>query len=131
MGIKKSISLVQVPGALLVIGISGDSIRLLTQIEDKDLLDQIQKEETGLSAANWAEIMRLHPSNSITDELGIIYLATELTEGEPEFEETEDLEIRKLALVEAVAMVNTGEITDAISAAALLRIAAIRTAASP
>jgi flagellar biogenesis protein FliO len=55
MGIKKSISLVQVPGALLVIGISGDSIRLLTQIEDKDLLDQIQKEETGLSAPSFAD----------------------------------------------------------------------------
>ena len=89
------------------------------------------REETGLSAANWREIMRLHTSNSITDEVGIVYLATELSEGETEFEETEDLEIRKLPLTEAVSMVNAGDITDAISVAALLRIAAIRTAASP
>ena len=89
------------------------------------------REETGLSAANWREIMRLHTSNSITDEVGIVYLATELSEGEPEFEETEDLEIRKLPLTEAVSMVNAGDITDAISVAALLRIAAIKTAASP
>ena len=89
------------------------------------------REETGLSAGNWRELMQLHTSNSITDEVGVVYLATELREGEPEFEETEDLEIRKLTLADAVAMVNNGEITDAISAAALLRIAAIRTAASP
>jgi len=89
------------------------------------------REETGLSAANWTEIMRLHPSNSITDERAIVFLATELSQGEPDFEETEDLEIRQLSLADAVAMVNAGEITDAISVAALLRIAAIRTAALP
>lgn len=88
------------------------------------------KEETGLSAGKWTEIMRLHTSNSITDEVGTIYLAENLTEGEPEFEETEDLEIRKLPLQDAIAMVNAGEITDAISVAALLRIAAIRTTSS-
>lgn len=55
LGIKKSISLVHVPGALLVIGISGDSIRLLTQIEDKDILDQIQKEATGLGVPSFSD----------------------------------------------------------------------------
>jgi flagellar protein FliO/FliZ len=55
MGMKKSISLVQVPGAILVIGISGDSIHLLTQIEDKDILDQIQKEGTGLIAPSFSD----------------------------------------------------------------------------
>jgi len=81
------------------------------------------REETGLSATNWTELMRLHTSNSITDELGIVYLAKNLSEGQPEFEETEDLQIRKLSLNEAVQMVKDGEITDAISAAALLRVA--------
>ena len=89
------------------------------------------REETGLSAATWREIMQLHPSNSITDEVGIVYLATDLIEGEPEFEETEDLEIRKLPLADAVAMVNNGDISDAISVAALLRIAALRAVALP
>lgn len=78
------------------------------------------KEESGLCAEQWTEIMRLHPSNSITDEVGIVYLAEHLTQGEPEFEETEDLEIRKLPLSDALAMVKAGEITDAISVAALL-----------
>ena len=48
-------------------------------------------EETGISAENWAELMRLHTSNSITDELGFVFIATGLTIGEPSFEETEDL----------------------------------------
>ena len=100
---------------------------------DEEPLDAARrelKEETGLSAAKWTEIMLLHPSNSITDEVGIVYLAENLTEGEPEFEETEDLEIRKMPLAAALSMVDAGEITDAISVAALLRIAAIRTASS-
>jgi 8-oxo-dGTP pyrophosphatase MutT (NUDIX family) len=80
------------------------------------------REETGLSAREWSEVMRLHTSNSITDECGIVFLARGLSEGEPEFEETEDLEVRKLPLDEAVAMVLRGDITDAISVAALLRV---------
>ena len=89
------------------------------------------KEETGLSAGRWSELMRLHTSNSITDELGIVYVAKDLTEGETEFEETEDLTIRKLPLSEAVALVHDGEITDAISVAAILRFATLRTPSGP
>lgn len=82
------------------------------------------KEETGLTAADWSEVMQLHTSNSITDECGFVFVARDLTEGETAFEETENLEVRKLPLSEAVAMVHRGEITDAISAAALLLVAA-------
>ncbi len=88
------------------------------------------REETGLTAGNWTEIMQLHPSNSITDEVGFVYLAEDLSEGETAFEETEALEIRKLPLGVAVQMARDGEITDAISVAALLRIAEIKTASS-
>jgi len=88
------------------------------------------KEETGLSAERWTEIMRLHPSNSITDEIGYVYLAEDLTDGETDFEETEDLEIRKLPLEDALTMVRDGSISDAISVAALLRIAEIKTPSS-
>jgi 8-oxo-dGTP pyrophosphatase MutT (NUDIX family) len=99
---------------------------------DEDLLLAAQrelKEETGLSAEQWTELMRLHTSNSITDECGVVFLAEGLAQGETAFEETEDLEVRKLPLDEAVAMVERGEITDAISVAALLAVA--RTPASP
>ena len=89
------------------------------------------QEETGLSALNWEEVLRLHPSNSITDEVGLVYVATRLMMGMPSTEETEDLEVRKLPLDAAVQMVLDGEITDAISVAALLHLHAIRTASSP
>jgi hypothetical protein len=49
-----------------------------------------------------------------------VFVATGLTEGEPSFEETENIEIRKLPLAEAIAMARRGEITDAISVATLL-----------
>lgn len=78
------------------------------------------KEETGLTAEKWGNIMRIHTSNSVTDEEGFIFLATGLTQGETEFEETEQLHIQKLPLSEAIAMCLDGRITDAISIAGLL-----------
>ena len=78
------------------------------------------KEETGLEAEHWTEILRLHTSNSITDEEGFAYVAKGLQQGETAFEETENIEVRKLPLTEAVAMAQNGDITDAISVAALL-----------
>jgi 8-oxo-dGTP pyrophosphatase MutT (NUDIX family) len=85
------------------------------------------REETGLTAAHWSELMKLHTSNSITDEVGFVYIATDLTEGATEFGETEDLAIRRMPLHQAIRMVIDGEITDAISVAALLRMHWLRT----
>jgi 8-oxo-dGTP pyrophosphatase MutT (NUDIX family) len=82
------------------------------------------REETGLSAEKWTKVMRLHLSNSITDEEGFVFLAEELSEGEPEFDETEKLDVRKLPLSEALTMVNSGQITDAMSVAAILKVTA-------
>lgn len=81
------------------------------------------KEETGISAAKWTKIMRIHPSNSVSDEEGFVFLAEDLTYGETEFEDTEKLEIIKVPLSEAVEKVMKGEITDAISVAGLLKAA--------
>jgi 8-oxo-dGTP pyrophosphatase MutT (NUDIX family) len=80
------------------------------------------KEETGLTATRWTEIMRLHTSNSITDETGIVYVAEELTAGETAFEETEAIEVLKLPLEDAIGMALDGRITDSISVAALLAV---------
>jgi 8-oxo-dGTP pyrophosphatase MutT (NUDIX family) len=84
------------------------------------------KEETGLMAENWTQIMRIHTSNSVTDEEGFIFLAEGLTEGETEFEETEDLKVIKLPLQDAIQKVMKGEVTDAISIAGLLKVARLR-----
>ena len=79
-------------------------------------------EETGLRATRWSEIMQLHLSNSITDEVGIVYLAEDLAEGPTAFDETEVLDVRRLPLADAVRMAESGEITDALCVAALLRL---------
>jgi len=63
-------------------------------------------------------------------ELPLEALAEGLTHGETDFEESEDLEIRKIQLEDALTMVRDGSITDAISVAALLRIAEIKTTSS-
>ncbi len=83
------------------------------------------KEETGLSAGKWTEVMRIHTSNSVTDEEGFVFLAEELTQGETEFEETEVLLVKKLPFQEVVEMVMNGEITDGISIAGILKVARI------
>lgn len=83
------------------------------------------KEETGLSANQWKEVLKIHTSNSVTDELGIVYMAEELTEGETAFDETEKLEILKLPFAEAHQMVLDGRITDGISIAGVLKLGRI------
>ncbi len=80
------------------------------------------REETGLSAKRWTEMLKLHISNSITDEVAYVYLAEELTFGETDFDETEDIAIRKLHFNDALTMIDQNEITDAITVAALLHL---------
>jgi 8-oxo-dGDP phosphatase len=79
-------------------------------------------EETGLVAGQWKELMKMHLSNSVSDELAIVYLATQLNQQEAAPEETEELQLRKISLDEAYAMVENGIITDSISVAGLLKI---------
>ena len=81
------------------------------------------KEETGLVASEWTQIMDFHLSNSVSDEYGIAYLAKGLTQEEAEPEETEELALLRLPLSEAIAMTLDGRIKDAVSVLALQRVA--------
>ncbi|MCP4579112.1 MAG: flagellar biosynthetic protein FliO [Deltaproteobacteria bacterium] len=45
VGVKKTITMVEVPGAVLVLGVTNDHIRLLTKIEDESLLGQFEVSE--------------------------------------------------------------------------------------
>jgi 8-oxo-dGTP pyrophosphatase MutT (NUDIX family) len=84
------------------------------------------KEETGLEAKHWNLLMRFHTSNSVTDEEGFIFLASELTIGERKTEETEaDMQVKKLPFAEAYQMVLDGNITDSMSVAGILKAAII------
>lgn len=80
------------------------------------------KEETGITASGWVELMRLHTSNCVTDEVGVVYLATGLCRGAATPEPTEDLAVHRLPLEEALAWTTSGRITDAISVAGILRL---------
>lgn len=84
------------------------------------------REETGLVAQRWTKIARIHTSNSATDEEGFLYIAEELEQGDHEPEDTEQLHVRRLPLVEAVEMAMRSEITDALSVSALLIVARLR-----
>ena len=92
---------------------------------DIDPLESAKRElleETGLVAKEWQEILRMHLSNSVTDELSIIYLAKNLEQFEAEPEETEDLSTKKIPFEDAYQMVINGDITDAISVVAIMKI---------
>nr|WP_220096052.1 NUDIX hydrolase [Daejeonella oryzae] len=90
-----------------------------------DPLDSAKRElleETGMTASSWVEIQRMHLSNSVSDELAIIYLARDLSFGVSQPEETELLEVKKIHFEEAYQMVVSGEITDSMSVAAILKL---------
>jgi ADP-ribose pyrophosphatase len=91
---------------------------------DEDPLSAAKRElaeETGLRAVRWQKMGTAHLSNSVSDELAIWFLATELTQGEHEPEGTERLRVRRVSLGDAWQMVLRGEITDAISVMALMQ----------
>lgn len=84
------------------------------------------REETGLDAATWRQIGTFDLSNSVTDEVGHLYLATELSAGQATPEGTEELELRWVPFADTLAMLDRGEIPDAMSQLALERVARLR-----
>jgi len=79
------------------------------------------EEETGLRAANWAPILEMDLSNSVTDEAGIVFLATGLQPGQKQPEATEVLRHRRAPFIDVLARVIDGRIRDSLTVAAMLR----------
>lgn len=93
--------------------------------EGEDCLNAAKRElleETGLKATGWKEILRMHLSNSVTDEFSIVYLATDLTQHQAVPEETELLQVKKLPFNDVFNKVMQHQITDAITIATVLKI---------
>ena len=89
----------------------------------EDMLETARRElreETGLTANEWTHLLDLHTSNSVTDENGAIYLARGLQRGETDFEATEDIEVLRVPLAEAIDWIFAGKITDSLSIMGLL-----------
>jgi 8-oxo-dGTP pyrophosphatase MutT (NUDIX family) len=94
-------------------------------LEEADSLESAKRElleETGLRAARWEKLLEMHLSNSVSDEHGIVYLATDLTQHTAQPEETEQLFLKKIPFEEAYEMVKKGALTDSLTVAAILRI---------
>lgn len=84
------------------------------------------QEETGLKAENWEELLTIHTSNSVTDEIGYVFLATGLSQHETDFDDTEDLQTKKILFDELLEEVMAGKITDSLTMAAILKLQVIR-----
>jgi 8-oxo-dGDP phosphatase len=81
------------------------------------------REECGVAARQWQQILVADLSNSVTDEQGTTFLAWDLIEESAEPEETEELQALRLPFWEAVERAEKGEIRDMVTIAALFRVA--------
>jgi ADP-ribose pyrophosphatase len=78
------------------------------------------REEGGGCAAALRCVGQFHTSNSISNKVAYVYLATGVELGEAHREPTELMEIRLVPVEEALRMARKGEIADGPSALALL-----------
>lgn len=81
------------------------------------------REECGLAARHWREIVRMDLSNSVSDERSTAFLAWGLFAADGRPEATERLQVARIPFWSAVDRAKRGEIRDAISVASLFRVA--------
>lgn len=79
-------------------------------------------EETGLLAGKLEKLFSMHLSNSVSDEVAHVYLATELSEGASHWEDTEELALRQVSVDELLEAVLAGDVTDGITVATAFRL---------
>ena len=91
---------------------------------DIDPLESARRElaeEAGLAAAEWREVMRFQLSNSVTNEIGVGYLAWDLSEVPTAPDETEVIQVARRPFREALELALVGHMPDMITIAMLLR----------
>lgn len=129
------------PNYALVIPLDGDRVHLVEQfryplgmrrwefpqgtapdradVEAGELAARELREETGLRAANMADLGLLDVAPGMSSQRGRVFLATELTEGSHEREhEEQDMRTAWFSRAEFEKMIAVGEVTDAQSIAA-------------
>ncbi len=80
------------------------------------------KEETGATASQYIDLGQLYPSPGYCGEIIWMYGAKGLSFGQTNPDEDEFLEVEKIPLKKAVEMIINGEIKDAKTQAAILKI---------
>jgi 8-oxo-dGTP pyrophosphatase MutT (NUDIX family) len=80
-------------------------------------------EEAGIVAEEWELLTQVHTSNSVTDEVGLIYVAKKLSFTQAIPEETEQLQIKKIPFAELVQMALENKITDSLSLIGIFKLA--------
>lgn len=92
---------------------------------DADPLDGAKRElaeEAGLGAREWRHILTYELSNSVTDERGFGYLATDLYPTTGVLDDTEVIRLARVPFREALDAALAGHMTDMITVALLLRV---------
>jgi flagellar biosynthetic protein FliO len=59
LGLKKSVTLVEVPGCVLVLGVSGDRIQMLTRLDDPQALERVHSHDGQEAASFFDHLSRL------------------------------------------------------------------------
>lgn len=80
------------------------------------------REEAGITAEQWTEVLQMDLSNSASDEVAIIFVAQGLSFHEPEPDHDEQLELRRIPFKELVDMVMRGEVRDSLTVAGVLKV---------
>ena len=80
------------------------------------------KEETGATAEKFIPLGKLYPTPGYCGEIIWMYAATGLSYGEQNPDDDEFLTVEKIPLNKAVEMILSGEITDAKTQAAVLKL---------
>lgn len=86
------------------------------------------KEETGAIAKEYIDLHPLYPTPGYINEVIFCFLATGLTFGEQNPDEDEFLDVLRIPLDKAVEMVLSGEIKDAKTQIAVLKVKVLRDA---
>jgi ADP-ribose pyrophosphatase len=91
---------------------------------DVEPLDSAKRElleETGITANTWTKVQEMHLSNSASDEFCVLYIAQDLSFGDAQPEDNEQLQVKKLKFEELYQMVCNGEVTDSLTVALVLK----------
>lgn len=84
------------------------------------------REETGAVAKNYISLGELYPTPGYCGEVIYMYAATDLTFGECDPDDEEFLAVERIPLEKAVEMVLSGEIKDAKTQTAVLKVKLLR-----